>query len=150
MAAVNFSRDVLEMFYGPIEKNQRLIAPISPSISGGFEITRNNLINGFVCGKCRRQRVIKTYSFFSKKQKNLFINVCMNKVETLKSVKIQFGLLVRFYMIRDEEVEEIEHYFNRMQPVILDEHFSNSLITHKVNYKSLHVYHITCLCLDTQ
>ena len=28
--------------------------------------------------------------------------------------------------------------------------FSNSLIIHKVNYKSLHVYHITCLCLDTQ
>ena len=46
----------------------------------------------------------------------------MNNVETLKSVKIQFGLLVRFYMIRDEEVEEMEHYFNRMQPVILDEH----------------------------
>ena len=41
MAAVNFSRDVLEMFYGPIEKNQRLIAPINPSI-GGFEIGRNN------------------------------------------------------------------------------------------------------------
>ena len=28
--------------------------------------------------------------------------------------------------------------------------FSNSLIIHKVNYKSLHVYHITCMCLDTQ
>ena len=30
MAAANFSRDVLEMFYGPIDENQRLIAPISP------------------------------------------------------------------------------------------------------------------------
>ena len=28
--------------------------------------------------------------------------------------------------------------------------FSNSLIIHKVNYKSLHVHHITCMCLDTQ
>ena len=28
--------------------------------------------------------------------------------------------------------------------------FSNSLIIHKVNYKSPHVYHITCMCLDTQ
>ena len=44
MAAVNFSRDVLEMFYGLIlneeKKTQR--APISPSIRGGFEIARNN------------------------------------------------------------------------------------------------------------
>ena len=42
MAAANFSRDVLEMFHGPIEENQRLIAPIRPSIRGGFEIVRNN------------------------------------------------------------------------------------------------------------
>ena len=39
---IHVSRDVLEMFYGPIEENQRLITPISPSISGGFEIARNN------------------------------------------------------------------------------------------------------------
>ena len=41
MAAANFSEDVLEMFYGPIEENQRLRAPIRPSI-GRFEIVRNN------------------------------------------------------------------------------------------------------------
>ena len=71
MAAANFSRDVLEMFYGSIkdEENQRLKEPISPSLRGGFEIVRNNLIKGFVYGKCRSQRVIKTYSNFSKKQK---------------------------------------------------------------------------------
>ena len=42
MAAANFSRDVLEMFYGPIEDSQRLPNPISPTIMGGFEIVRNN------------------------------------------------------------------------------------------------------------
>ena len=42
MAAANFSRDVLEMFYGPINENQRLIAPISPTIRGKFKIVRNN------------------------------------------------------------------------------------------------------------
>ena len=42
MAAANFSRDVLEMFYGPIDKNQRLRPPISPNIRGEFEIVRNN------------------------------------------------------------------------------------------------------------
>ena len=37
-----------------------------------------------------------------------------------------------------------------IDPRDLNKAFSNSLIIHKVNYKSLHVYHITCLCLDTQ
>ena len=40
MAAANFSRDVLEMFYGPIEENQKLRAPIRPSIIGGFKVLR--------------------------------------------------------------------------------------------------------------
>ena len=44
MAAASFSRDVLEMFYGPIpnEENQRLRAPIRPRRRFDFEIERNN------------------------------------------------------------------------------------------------------------
>ena len=42
MAAANFSRDVLEMFYGPIEDNQSLKGPIIPGKIGEFEIVRNN------------------------------------------------------------------------------------------------------------
>ena len=45
----------------------------------------------------------------------------MNEFETMKNVRIQFGLLVRFYTIRDEKVQQMEHYFDRMQPVILNE-----------------------------
>ena len=48
---------------------------------------------------------------FFQKTKNSFMNVCMNEVADLKSVKIQFSLLVRFYMIRDEKVEEIGSLF---------------------------------------
>ena len=77
---------------------------------------------GSACGKCASQRTTKTCLNFFQKTKNSFINVCTNEVESLKSVKIQFSLLVRFYMIRDEKVEEMEHYFNSMQPVILNEH----------------------------
>ena len=42
MAAANFSRDVHEMFYGPIpnEENQRLRAPIRPTRRLDFEIVR--------------------------------------------------------------------------------------------------------------
>ena len=51
----------------------------------------------------------------------------MNEVGTLKSVKIQFGLLVRFHMFRDEKVQQMEHYFNRMQSAILNENNIDTL-----------------------
>ena len=59
---------------------------------------------------------------FLKNTKNSFINVCKKEVETMKSVKIQFSLNVRFYIYRNEEKEEMDHYFNRMQPAILNKH----------------------------
>ena len=55
------------------------------------------------------------------------MNVCTNEVETLKSVKIQFSLLVRFHMTRDEKLQQMDHYFNWMQPVILNEHNMDTL-----------------------
>ena len=69
-------------------------------------------------GHKEQQRPVQIFQ----KAKNSFINVCTNEVETMKSVKIQFSLLVRFYMIRDEKVEQMDHYFDRMRPVILNEH----------------------------
>ena len=64
---------------------------------------------------------------FFQKTKTRFIDVCKNEVETLKTVKIQFGLLARFSMNRDEEVQRMEHYFNRMQPIILNENNIDTL-----------------------
>ena len=126
MAAANFSRDVLEMFYGPIEENQRLMAPISPTIRGEFEIVRNNFNEWFNewfrVWKMRTTKNNKDLFKCFQNTKNSFINICTNEVETMKSVKIQFSLLVRFYTIRVKKVEEMNHYFNRMQPVILNEH----------------------------
>ena len=90
------------MFYGPIlnEENQRLREPISSSLRGGFEIARNNFNQWLRVRKMRATKANKdTFKFFQK-PKNSFINVCMKEVETLKSVKIQFGLLVRFYVSR--------------------------------------------------
>ena len=122
MAAANFSGDVLEMFYGPIEEKQRLPTPISPSIRGDFEIVRNNFNEWLRVWKMRATNNNKDLFKFFQKTKNSFINVCMNEVETLGNVKIQFSLTVRFYMIRDGKKEEMDHYFNRMQPAILNEH----------------------------
>jgi len=47
MAAARFSSDVLQMFYGPIqrEENANLPQPIEPNLTvlyDGFQITQNN------------------------------------------------------------------------------------------------------------
>ena len=127
MAAANFLRDVLEMFYGPIEENQRQTTPISPTVIGEFEIARNNFDQWLRVWKMRTTKNNKDLFKFFQKKKNSFINVCKNEVEALKSVKIQFSLLVKFHMTRDGKVEEMEHYFNRMQPAIVNEHNIDTL-----------------------
>ena len=69
MAAANFLRDVLEMFYGPIEENQRLRAPISPSI-GGFKIVRNNFNQWLPVWKMQVTKNNKDlFKFFQKTKK---------------------------------------------------------------------------------
>ena len=61
-----------------------------------------------------------------------FIDVCREEVKALKSVKIQFGLEVRFYIDRNGEVEYMSHYFSRMQPIVLNEHNMDTL-NHMMN-----------------
>ena len=64
MTAANFSRDVLENFYGEIshQENQRLRQPIRPNRRLDFEIERNEFKN-------EGRKATKTSSSFSKKQK---------------------------------------------------------------------------------
>ena len=64
---------------------------------------------------------------FFQKTKTRFIDVCEHEVHTLKSVKLQFSLLVSFSMNRNDEVRHMQHYFNRMRPVILNEHNIDTL-----------------------
>ena len=40
----------------------------------------------------------------------------------MNSIKIQFSLNAEFHINRDEKEEKMNHYFNRMQPVILNQH----------------------------
>ena len=127
MAAAIFSRDVLEMFYGPIEENQTLTPPINPTVIGEFEIVRNNFDQWLRVWKMQATKNNKDLFKFFQKTKNSFINVCKNEVGALKVIKIQFSLLVKFHMTREGEVEEMEHYFNRMQPVIVNEHNTDTL-----------------------
>ena len=101
MAAANFSKDVLEMFYGSQDVQQRLSRPIRATRRFDFELARNNFGGN--------RDLLKYFQ----KTKNRFIEVCENEVRTLKNVKIQFSLLVSFSW-NQGEVQQMEHYFNRM------------------------------------
>ena len=96
MAAANFSRDVLEMFYGSIEDNQSLINPMIPDKIGEFEIVRKNFDQWLRVWKMRATKNNKDLFKFFQTTKNSFINVCKNEVGAMKSVKIQFSILVKF------------------------------------------------------
>ena len=129
MAAATFSRDVLEMFYGPIpnEVNERLRKPIRPLRRFDFQLARNDFNQWLRVWKMSVPGGNRDLLKFFQNTKPRFIEVCENEVKELKSVKMQFGLLVRFSMNRDEEVRIMEHYFNRMQPAILNEHNIDTL-----------------------
>ena len=134
MAAANVSRDVLEMFYGEIlqEENQGLRSPIRPRRRLDFEIVRNNFNQWLRVWKMRVPSGNRDILKFFQKTKPRFIDVCREEVQTLRSVKIQFGLKVRFYIDRNGEVEYMSHYFNRMQPIVLNEHNMDTL-NHMMN-----------------
>ena len=134
MAASNFSRDVLEMFYGEIlqEDNQRLRLPIRPRQRLDFEIERNNFNQWLRVWKMRVPGGNRDILKFFQKTKNRFEDVCREEVKELRSVKIQFGLLVSFYINRNGEVKRMQHYFNRMQPTVMNEHNMDTL-NHMLN-----------------
>ena len=123
MAASNLSRDVLEMFYGPIEDNQRQKPPIIPNRRGGFKIVRNNFNDWLRVWTMQVMNNNKDLYKFFQKTKDEFLEVAKSEVDTMKSVKIQFSLQVRFYKMQNgEKGEEMDYYFNCMQPAIITEH----------------------------
>ena len=72
---------------------------------------------------------------FIQRNKYEFTDICQQEVEDLKSVKIQFALNVRFHNNRNDQREYMDHYFNRMDPIILNEnnigelnHFLNQFV----------------------
>jgi len=135
MAAANFSRDVLENFYGQIshQENQRLRKPIRPNRRLDFEIERNEFNQWLRVWKMTVPEGNKDILKFLQKTENSFIDVTRDEVQALKSVKVQFGLLVRFSINRNGEVDQMEHYFNRMQPIVFNEHNMDTL-NHNFNH----------------
>jgi len=117
------------MFYGEIsqQENQRLRQPIRPNRRLDFEIERNDFNQWLRVWKMMVPEGNKDILKFFQKTKSSFIDVTRDEVQALKSAKVQFGLLVRFSINRNGEVEYKELYFNRMQPIVINEHNIDTL-----------------------
>ena len=109
------------MFYGPIlqEVNQRQKRPIATTrvvreVNIDFDLNRNNF-NGWL--RSWKMSVPEGYQYrsgflqFAQKTKTRFINLIENEIASLESIKTQFGLLVKFSIVRDEKTQYMEHYF---------------------------------------
>ena len=127
MAAANFSRDVLEMFYGENLTQAPLPQPIMPTIRNGFVLVRNDFDNWLRVWKMRAPQGNKDIFTFFQETKNSFTHVTRAEAQDLGSIKVQFGLLVRFSVNRNEELEHMEHYFNKMKPVVINQHNIDTL-----------------------
>ena len=121
MASKNFSRDVLEMFYGPVEENQGPRRPLRPKRRIHFDLNRNNFNNWLRVWKMDVRGGNTDLLKFIQRNKDEFIDICQQEVDDLKSVKLQFTLNVRLYNNRNDQLEYMDHYFNRMNPIILNE-----------------------------
>jgi len=125
MAASIFSSDVLEMFYGsiPREENMRLKPPLKPRRDFDFELVRTNC-NGWLL--VWKMAVPEAYKYkadllrFAQKTKSRFEEVVENEIKTLKSLKTQFALKVKFSITRDDEKQEMEHYFKQKDPAVFN------------------------------
>lgn len=61
---------------------------------------------------------------FAQKTKTRFTN---NEIASLGSVKTQFGLLVKFSVVRDEDIRNMEHYFPQRSNAIFDRNNDSSI-----------------------
>ena len=64
---------------------------------------------------------------FFQTTKNQFVDVCRNEVRELNSIKVQFGLLVRFYVKRNGMAEYMTHYFKDTETTILNQYNADLL-----------------------
>lgn len=123
MAAAIFSNDVLEMFYESLsqEENRRQKRPIEPTRIArdryiDFNLERNNF-NGWL--RSWKINVPEDYPSrgdllqFARNTKTRFTTLIDNDMASLGSIKTKFGLLAKFTILRNEQIQYMEHYLTQ-------------------------------------
>ena len=117
MAAQRYSADVLEMFYGPINRreNAQQRRPITPNVINGFILSKNGF-QGWLRVWLMLVKPEKPYSKdlleFAREKKNSYVTLVEREIEALNSIKISFGLEAKFDAHINNAYKTMTHYFN--------------------------------------
>jgi len=128
MAAARYSSDVLKMFYGPIPREEKtnLPEPLKHDFTAlydGFQISQNNFQEWL---RVRRMDISernpnkKDLLKFARENKEKITDLVGQETQRLNSVKVSFGLQVKFSIERNGETQFMEHYFEDGKPHVFE------------------------------
>ena len=129
MAAERYSSKLLQMFYGPIaeQENAGLSQPLEPDVVEIDDIFilahRKNFQEWLRVWKMvvsRRNVNNNDLLAFARENKEKFTNVVENEIKELNSVKVNFGMKAEFSIIRNDERQTMQHYFQENQPHVFN------------------------------
>ena len=124
MAAARYSSDVRQRFYGQIPREERtnLPEPLTPEVHAlydGFQISQNNFqewLRVWRMGVSERNPNNKDLLRFARENKEKITDLVEQETLRLNSVKVSFGLQVKFSIERDDQTQFMEHYFKDDEP----------------------------------
>ena len=64
----------------------------------------------------------KDLLMFARENKTKFTDLVKQEILKLNSVKVSFGLQVKFSIERNGETQHMEHYFNEKEPHVFNRH----------------------------
>ena len=124
------------MFYGPIpeEENRNLPQPLEPQsyvvLYDRFILSQNNFqewLRIWRMAVSEENPNNKDLLVFARETKAKFTDLIENEIKTLKSVKVSFGLQVKFSIERDGETQYMEHYFRENEPHVFIRNDENQI-----------------------
>ena len=117
-----------KFFYGPItrEQNRNLPQPLQPDhvvLYDGFLLSQSNFqewLRVWRMDVSERHPNNKDLLSFAREMKSKFTDLVENEIQKLKSVKVSFGLQVKFSIERNGETQYMEHYFRENEPHVFN------------------------------
>ena len=118
------------MFYGPItrEQNRNLPQPLEPELVVLYEvfnISQNNFqewLRVWIMIVSKTNPNNKDLLMFARENKAKFTDLVKQEILKLNSVKVSFGLQVKFSIEKNGETQHMKHYFKEEEPHVFNRH----------------------------
>ncbi|KAL9957602.1 hypothetical protein ACROYT_G034521 [Oculina patagonica] len=122
MTAASYSQEVLQALMKEIREFQ-----MNPQRNETFLLAQSDFNEWLRVWKMtipEGSPISKDLFVFQKKTKVMFVDLVKNEIRDLKSVKVSFGLQIKFTKEKFETgvTQEMEHYFKEKEPHVFNEH----------------------------